>query len=179
MDANLNDASKATQRERQLLAKERKVTMRKHLLIKVRSEGGKTIADHQRCMRLNGSVIFGKMGSPIGADFIADLRNQLNIDIPTYLFLALKKGWKGGFTLYKARLASVQTELSSESLQLVPEYYRHEHKSIQTWLEIYSLDALPHAESVKVIVLSSGREVLSVLSNSASVFCVGVTEVSH
>lgn len=116
--------------------------------------------------------IFGKFGTSIGATTVAALQRQIEDGTPTYLFLVLKKGWREKFQIYSARLSSISLELSEQDIEIIPQYYRSQWKSISTALEIVTLDLVPQDSHKLIAVAGSGRELLSVLGSSATTFVV-------
>lgn len=149
--------------------------LQEHVLIRVRSEDGKTMMQHSRVLSESGVVMFGKMGSALGRDLIADLSAQIVAGVKTYVIFAVKKGWNGKYHFYKAELVSLSASISAEDLLLVPDYYRADSQKVSAWLKLRSLEGMTHAEATTVYVISSGREALSSLNSSASVFRVCIS----
>jgi hypothetical protein len=145
-----------------------------HILLRVRAENGKTFTEHGRIIKEEGSAMLGKMGNPVGPDFSRDLNEQIGTGVPTFLFLTTREGWNGPYVTYRCRLKSVEATLPQSKLHLVPEYYAHEHKSIESWFNISTMDKLSMTEMNRIYVLSSGRHVMSVVKSSAAVFRVAI-----
>lgn len=112
-----------------------RATLAGHVLMKVRSEDGRTVVEHQKKIASHGAVLFRKMGAAIGSTLVAELQKQIDSGVPTHLFIAVRQGWKGGFRVYRGELTSIGYELPDGRVDLVPDYYRHRIASITTWLQ--------------------------------------------
>lgn len=145
-----------------------------HLLLKVRSENGQTINAHESMLERKGVVMLGKMGQGVGTDFRAILNQQIEQGIRTYLFLTIREGWNGEYATYRCLLKRVSDTLDVSKKDLIPEYYRSSSGSIKAWFEIVSMTRLSRQEMNKIFVLSSKREIMSVITSSATIFHVGV-----
>ena len=145
-----------------------------HVLLKVRSESGQTITAHADMVAAKGSAMLGKIGQAIGADFRDALNQQVGRGIKTYLFLTIREGWNGPYVTYRCLLRQVYETLDESKKALVPKYYLHESANVKTWFEIASMERLTREEMNRIFVLSSGREIMSVVNSSATVFRVAV-----
>lgn len=145
-----------------------------HLLLKVRSEAGQTINDHEAMIAAKGTALLGKMGQGVGTSFTKVLNAQIERGLPTYLFLTIREGWNGEYVTYRCRLRRVSDTLDQSKKELVPVYYRDSAPRIRAWFEITSMTRLSRQEMNKIYVLSSDREIMSVISSSATIFHVGV-----
>ena len=145
-----------------------------HVLLKVRSENGQTITAHADMVAVKGAAMLGKMGQPLGPDFRESLNRQIDSGVKTYLFLTIREGWNGPYVTYRCLLRRVHETLEGEKKYLVPTYYLHERGGVKTWFEIVSMERLTREEMNRIFVLSSGREIMSVLNSSATVFHVAV-----
>lgn len=145
-----------------------------HLLLKVRSESGQTINDHEAMIAAKGTALLGKMGQGVGTSFTKVLNAQIERGIPTYLFLTIREGWNGEYVTYRCRLRQVSDKIEESKLNLVPAYYRSSASHIKAWFEISSMTRLSREEMNRIYVLSSNREIMSVISSSATIYHVGV-----
>lgn len=145
-----------------------------HVLIRVRSEDGQTITAHRKMIVAKGSAVLGKIGQGLGSDFIGVLNGQIAGGVPTYLFLTTREGWNGPYVTYQCRVKSVDRELPKSKRAVVPKYYSSEYANVKTWFEILSLDKMSKWEMNQIFVVSSGREIMSVINSSATVFRVSV-----
>ena len=145
-----------------------------HILIRVRSEDGKTINAHREMIAANGAAVFGKIGKGLGIKAIKELNGQLSNDVETYLFLTTREGWNGPYVTYQCHLKSIGVDLSETRVDLMPKYYSHEAKNIKTWFEISSMERMTKSEMNHIFVKSSGRAIMSVVKSSATVFKVGL-----
>jgi hypothetical protein len=150
-------------------------TMRdEHVLLKVRSESGQTITAHADMIRAQGAAMLGKLGRPLGTPFMTLLNEQIENGFKTFLFLTLREGWNGPFVTYRCVLKRVHETLEPAKKALVPRYYAHECFHIRVWFEITSIERLTREEMSKIYVQSSGREIMSVVNTSGTVFRVGI-----
>jgi hypothetical protein len=145
-----------------------------HALLKVRSESGQTIAAHAEIIATKGAAMLGKMGRDIGPLFRVILNQQITDGINTYLFLTLREGWNGPFVTYRCALKGAYETLAAEKKALVPRYYIHESANIKTWFKITSIERMTREEMNRIFVLSSGREIMSVINTSGTFFRVGI-----
>ena len=145
-----------------------------HVLLRVRSELGKTIGSHRDMVARKGAAMLGKMGSALGREFEVGLNEQIRQGTRTYLFLTTREGWNGPYVTDRCLLLGVHDTLDETRAALVPRYYAGDARHIKTWFEIGSLERLTRDEMNRIFVLSSGREIMSVIASSATVFRVGV-----
>jgi hypothetical protein len=147
-----------------------------HILIRVRSEDGRTISAHQKIVGEKGKAVFGKIGQPLSSGMVNTLNEQIGQGARTLLFLTTREGWNGPYVTYQCGLKHVYERLDETTRPLVPKYYIFEEAKIGTWLEILSIQRMSRDEMNRIFVLSSGREIMSVIKSSATVFRVGVRE---
>jgi hypothetical protein len=145
-----------------------------HILLKVRAERGLTITAHADMIAKRGTALFGKIGKGIGQDFRNILNQQIEQGIKTYLFLTVQNNWRGPFTTYQCLLRQVQMLFDVTKRSLIPRYYVYNKAIISTWFEIASIEQLMEVETNKIFVLKSGREIMSVVNTSGTVFRVGI-----
>lgn len=149
-----------------------------HVLIRVRSENGQTINEHANVISAHGAALFGKIGQPIGATFREELNTQTAAGIKSFLFITIRDGWNGPYITYRCLLRNVAEKLTPEKRRLVPTYYLSEASAIKTWFEVSSIVRLSRDEMNRITVISSGRQIMSVIKSSATVFRVQVGSVS-
>jgi hypothetical protein len=145
-----------------------------HVLLRVRSENGLTLSAHKNVLSRKGTAILGKMGEPLGKVFKDELTKQIERGVRTYLFLTTREGWNGPYVTDRCLLRGVYHTLDDAKRSLVPQYYAVDIPRIETWFEIAAMDRLSRDEMNKIVVLSSGREIMSVIKSSATVFRVGL-----
>ena len=145
-----------------------------HVLLRVRSELGQTIAAHKEMITRRGVALLGKMGESLGQSFKDELNQQIDRGVKTYLFLTTREGWNGPYVTDRCLLRRVYDTLDAAKQSLVPRYYTADIPRIRTWFEIASMERLAREEMNRLVVLSSGREIMSVIASSATVFRVGV-----
>lgn len=145
-----------------------------HILLRVRSEDGRTIKTHADKVASKGAALLGKMGPPVGPGYRKTLNQQIAAGIQTYLFLTLREGWNGPYVTYRCPLRYVHHELEDSKRALVPSYYIAAAPRIGTWFEITGVESLTRDQMNRIFVMSSGREIMSVITSSATMFHVGV-----
>jgi hypothetical protein len=156
--------------------KAKQIVKSEHVLLKVRSESGQTITAHADMVATKGVALLGKIGRGIGIKLKDSLNQQIESGINTFLFLTIREGWNGPYITYRCVLKQVLETLDAAQKAFVPRYYVHESENIKTWFEIAKVERLTREEMNKIFVLSSGREIMSVLNTSGTVFHVAVRE---
>lgn len=145
-----------------------------HILIRMKSEDGLTIKEHGDIISRKGSAILGKIGQSLSAASIKSLNEQISRNIETYLFLTMKEGWNGEYVTYQCLLKNVSAQLDETKTELVPTYYSSTYKDIKTWFEISAMGKMTRENMNRIFVLSSGRQIMSVIKSTAAVFRVGL-----
>jgi hypothetical protein len=148
----------------------------RHILLRVRSEDGLTVRAHRDLITAKGSAVFGKMGKRFSTDVVQAINSQIEGGIKTYLFLTTREGWNGEYVTYKCRLKHIEEKLSASRAKLVPHYYSGAAALINAWFEISTIDRMSRTEMNRIFVISSGREIMSVIASSAVAFHVGWPE---
>ena len=146
-----------------------------HVVIRVRSEEGNTIATHRQVIAEYGHAMFAKIGKGLGPAFIEELNSQINRGIITYCFVAIYEGRDVPFGIYQCELLSVHTDLKDAQKKLIPKYLQSVIKGISTWFEIRTLNRVAQEERKRISVISSGREISGAMKGMTAVFRVGVT----
>lgn len=120
--------------------------------------------------------MLGKMGKTVSSAFQDRLNAQIAAGTPTYLFLTTREGWKGRYVTYRCPVRQVYQSMEAAKLHLVPAYYRDGAADMSTWFEITAVEPLTAEEMDRIVVLASGRRIMSVVSSTATTFHVGVEE---
>lgn len=150
-----------------------------HILLRVRSEDGQTVRAHRDVIAAKGSAVFGKMGKRFSTEVVEAINSQIAKGIKTYLFLTTREGWNGEYVTYQCKLKHLEEKLSESRADLVPKYYSASGSLINAWFEICSIDRMSRSDMNRIFVLSSGREIMSVIATSAVAFRVGWPESSQ
>lgn len=145
-----------------------------HILLRVRSENGLTVTAHKQMVASRGRAVLGKMGDAISSHLRDALNRQIQNGVKTYLFLTTREGWNGPYVTDRCLLWGVYHRLDEAKRPLVPSYYAASIPNIETWFEFVSFERLTREEMNRIFVRSSGREIMSVIKSSATVFGVGV-----
>jgi hypothetical protein len=145
-----------------------------HIVVRIKSDEGRTIHSHLDILNKNKTVIFAKIGKGISVPFLSQLKNQINRKVPTSLFLAVYEGWNKPFGFVKCNLVDICPTITDKDLKLVPAYLHPSRNSINTWFKIDSLNKLDRKEIKRICILTSGREISSSLRGTTAVFRVVV-----
>ena len=145
-----------------------------HILLRVKTEDGKTIKAHKEIVDKKGLVLLGKLGRALSVASIKTLNDQIAGGTDTYLFLTTREGWNGPYVTYQCLIRGVDSQLDESQLFLVPKYYSSDYKNIKTWFKISSIDKMSKERMNQIYVLSSGRSIMSVVKSSATTFLVGL-----
>lgn len=145
-----------------------------HIVVRIRSEDGRTISAHRKVIEQHGRVMFAKIGKGLGNSFLEQLNGQTGKGLPTYLFLATHEGWNKPFGMYQCELVHVHTQLNADMEAFVPSYMQQSIQNVSTWFEIRTIARLSREESNRIYVLTSGREITSAIRGTTAVFRVGV-----
>jgi hypothetical protein len=150
-----------------------------HIMIRVRSEDGMTIASHKSVIALHGKVLFAKIGKGLSVGLASILNQQIQAGTATHLFIATFDGWKQPFAIYQCNLGGVYAALDKDLLQFVPNYMKGNVSSVGTWLEISSLQRVSQDEVKRIHIFTSGREVSGSLRGATAMFKVGISGPSE
>ena len=145
-----------------------------HILVRVRSDEGKTISAYQRIVEEYGRAMFPKIGKGIREELHNELNSQLTHGISTKLFIAAHEGWDVPLGIHQCELINVHSNINDKLKTFVPEYLHKSMASISTWFEIQNLVRQPPEYLDNIYVLTSGREIKEVYRGTTSVFRVGV-----
>ncbi len=145
-----------------------------HVALRIRSEDGRTVSAHRQVIEQQGCVMFAKLGKGLGPAFLKQLNDQIERGTPTYMFLATYEGPKMPYGYYRCELLHVHEKLNAKQEINVPSYLQQSIPGISTWFERRTLSRLSTRETIRIFVLSSGREISSAITGTASLFKVGV-----
>lgn len=146
-----------------------------HVLIRVRSEDGRTVASHQQIINQHGRAMFAKLGKGLGREFTKQLNGQIHQSISTYLFLAVHKTWSTPFSIFQCNLISVKAKVNAEQLNLIPEHVQPFITNTTTWFEIGDIKQMPEDQLDRIYIKTSGRCVLEALRGTTAIFRVGLS----
>ena len=104
----------------------------------------------------------GKWGRRIGPPLIRTLRGQINLGIPTYVFLA--KYGAGTYLVHACELIDISNQVDDD--KLIPSYYRDRKFAIYTWLKISRMIQLVPNIFDELIGLSSRMPIIQTLKKS-------------
>jgi len=141
-----------------------------HLLLRFSDNiyKGGTIAAHQEVIDQYGAVWFGKMGSTVSQVHIDKLNQQVEENIPTYVYLV--KGNRRKSTYYISTLLLASKTLPDDEARLVPRYYADLNisKYVKFWVKLGDFGILEAAELNKMKVASSVLPIGETLYKSSS-----------
>jgi hypothetical protein len=142
-----------------------------HLLIRFSDnlfEVGDAIARHQEVIQQNGSVWFGKIGTPFSQKAIDIFSLQIEKGIPTYLYLV--KGNRKKSTFYKARIITLAGEFPKKEKEGIPPYYFEKKiaKQMKSWVKITDIQPLDSDEVKSLRVKSSVLDIEETLFRSSA-----------
>ena len=146
-----------------------------HIVLRVRSDDGRTMEEHVQILKKSGRVLFAKIGKGLGAPFFNQLSYQIENKIPTYFFIAVYEGWNQPFSFIKCNLLNVYPTIKDEQLELVPAYIHPSRNAVNTWFEIDGFSRLATEEVKRLQLATTGREVSSSLRGTTAIFRVVVT----
>jgi hypothetical protein len=111
-----------------------------HVLLRVRSENGETIAAHQQMIALKGTALLGKTGQAIGPAFRDGINKQIADGVRTFLFLTTREGWNGPYVTFRCLLKGVSATVGAGKKGLIPAYYAFDTADVKTWFELASVE---------------------------------------
>ena len=144
----------------------------KHLHLVVRFSDtmfgmGDVVALHNQVVIEQGFVWFGKLGQTIAQMRVDLLNQQVEKNIPTYLYLV--KGNRKKSTAYRADLLAISRE-SPEGKDYYPAYYSEKEllQHMKAWMKIGEITAIDMADMSKLKALSSVFPISETLARSSS-----------
>lgn len=121
-----------------------------------------TIAAHQQLIDDLGYVWYGKMGNPVAARIMEELKEQEDTKI-----LLINSG---KVDRYWAHVAEISKE--TPPMEGIPEYYRDLTERFKTWFKITKFELAPRDIMSKCYVASSGNALGEVSKHSMSPYFI-------
>lgn len=121
-----------------------------------------TIAAHQQLIDKLGYVWYGKMGTPVAARIVHELKEQTDIKI-----LLINSGKANR---YWAHIEEISKETPSPDG--IPEYYRDMTNQFKTWFKVTEFESAPRDIMSKCFVVSSGNALGEVSRHSMSPYFI-------
>jgi len=142
-----------------------------HLLIRFSDNlfgVGDAIARHQEVLQQYGSVWFGKLGTPIGKKALQTANEQIEQNIPSFLFLV--KGNRKRSVFYQARMLFCSAEFPEQERNLIPTYYFEKKLTPQmkSWVKITDIRPMEPTETKRIRVKSSVLRIEETLFRSSA-----------
>jgi hypothetical protein len=141
-----------------------------HLVIKIPAHGKRQclvgddlIEAHNVIARTHGKAFFGRIGRPLAESKILILNQAIGSSLPTSLILACSTQ---GSACFRAPLLGVFGPSHTPNLSLCPTYYHDLLSSISLWLEIGAFERVSHQQLSTVVLASTGRSIVELLSSS-------------
>jgi hypothetical protein len=134
-----------------------------------------TIARHRDVISKNGSVWFGKIGKPLSEETIKRVNQQVQEEVPSYLYLVTKGSPGGEYSAYKCTIAQMASDLPEKQKKYVPPYYetRGITRQIGFWTKVISIEKIDGGDLRQLHVATSGRSLPHSLARSmAGMFVV-------
>jgi len=129
---------------------------------------GNVVTRHNKIVEQFGSVYFGKMGQPISQLKVDKLNQQIEKEIPTFLYLV--KGNRKRSTAYRAQLLHIRKELPAEDDNLLPPYYSEKDilQFMKVFMRIGEIKKIETAEIKNLKTISSFLPFTETLVRSSS-----------
>jgi hypothetical protein len=128
---------------------------------------GDVIAIHNQVVSQNGAVWFGKLGQPISSQRADMLNQQVERNIPTFLYLV--KGNRRKSTAYRANLAQISKDLPKENA-LIPAYYAEKGliQYMKVWMKMGQIEPIELSAMDKLKAINSVFPISETLVRSSS-----------
>lgn len=121
-----------------------------------------TIAAHQQLIDKLGYVWYGKMGNPVAARIVNELKEQKDTKI-----LLIRSGKADR---YWAHVSEITRE--TPPIDGIPEYYRNLTERFKTWFKVTEFEPAPRDIMSKCFVASSGNSLGGVSQHSMSPYFI-------
>lgn len=132
-----------------------------------------TIAAHNGVIQKHGAVWIGKMGKPLGRNYIRRINEQCNQGIVSYLYL-VQKG-RGGYRVYRGTVLEMCRQIPLKETRLIPNYYTRNRllNFVGFWVKLSDVNEVSVEVLNNLLISSSGMAVPSSLPRSmAALFVV-------
>ena len=128
---------------------------------------GDVVALHNAVVTEHGAVWFGKLGQTLAQGRIDMLNQQVEKNIPTWLYLV--KGNRRKSTAYRALLMSVSREAPKDAA-LIPAYYTEKDllQYMKVWMKIGPIEPIDMSEMNNLRALNSVFPIGETLARSSS-----------
>jgi hypothetical protein len=128
---------------------------------------GDVVAEHNVLVKKHGAVWFGKLGNPLSPARVELLNKQIELKIPTFLYLV--KGNRKKSTAYRADLLSVTRDYPKDKA-LIPAYYKKKKLTdfMKVWMKIGKIEPIEMEEMSKLKAISSIYPIAETLVKSSS-----------
>ncbi len=128
---------------------------------------GDVVNRHNEIVVKRGAVWFGKLGQTISPSRIERLNQQIEKNIPTFLYLV--RGSRKKSTIYRAALMLVSKEMPNDHM-VFPAYYG-ERKLLQfmkVWMKIGKIEGIESSEMKNLKAINSIFPIAETLVRSSS-----------
>ncbi len=144
-----------------------------HLVIRYRDPGPDipTIRLHQEVIEERGGTWFGKAGKGVGRNWASQVQDQVDRDVPTFLFLVTRVA--DMLHVHRGSIQQVSYTAPADP-QDFPAYYSSLGIATQAsfWVLVRELLDVGTQDLSDLIVASSGRPILESLQSSSPTFIV-------
>jgi len=141
-----------------------------HLIVRFSDtifEVGDVISRHNEIVDEQEFVFFGKMGQTVSHSRIEILNNQIENNIPTYLYLV--KGNRKKSTVYQSTLMNISREKPNSNKQFPAYYIKKEMlKYINVWMKIGHIRKIDMSELKGLRAINSVYPISETLTRSSS-----------
>ena len=118
---------------------------------------GDTISEHAKVLRARGEFLFGKFGGAVAKSRLDQLRAQVSVGTPTFVYLAKRVGGKN--RIHRANLVDIPETLTANHKPLIPAYYRDDVSRVSLWLCCDSLEL--DEEAIRHLLVESSQSPLA------------------
>jgi hypothetical protein len=128
---------------------------------------GDVVTRHNEVVAKLGAVWFGKLGQTISPSRIDKLNQQIEKNIPTFLYLV--KGTRRKSTAYRAPLLLVSQETPNDDTSF-PAYYRERAllQFMKVWMKIGKIEGIESSEMKNLKAINSIFPIAETLVRSSS-----------
>ena len=128
---------------------------------------GDVVSLHNQVVEKHGAVWFGKLGQTISQSRVEKLNQQVEKNIPTFLYLV--KGNRRKSTAYQASLLLVSKENPKDNA-LIPPYYAEKDllQYMKAWMKVEEIEAIEMSEMKSLKAINSVFPISETLVRSSS-----------